>query len=292
MKKAIYSLLMLFPYFCSAQQGNEIYLFDMKVQKNKIILSNPQNITQHRGYDNQPFFHPSKPIIYYTSEIDTTNTDIKYYNYKTKETKRFTITKNLREYSPTVMPNGKYISCIIQRENGKQDLGKYLIDNASDSAIELINNLKVGYHTWIDQSNLLLFVLGDSSNDLHLYNSVSKKDTILARKVGRALHKIPQQEAMSFIDKSNDSNWFVKRYDIVAKSITTIIPTLKNSEDLTWLKDGTMLMSDGQKIYLCHPNGNYIWKQLTINDDTSILEKTTRLAVNKQNNKIAVVVSE
>ncbi len=308
MKKIIPFYFSLLPCLAFAQQANEIYLFDMLVKKDKIIVSNPQNITNHKGYDNQPFFHPTKPIIYYTSEIDSNNTDIKYYNYKTKKTYQFTNTPQLCEYSPTVTPDGKYISCIIQRPNGRQDLCKYPIKNENDSSIVLINNLKVGYHTWIDKSNLLLFILGDSSNDLHYYNIDTKTDTILAKKIGRAMHKIPNENAMSFVDKSDDSIFIVKNFDLDSNKISSLAKMYKN-EDLAWLKNGSILESNGEKMYYFWPlrfvdfgkindwNGKgdrfkILAEPVYIKGDKSMLKKITRIAVNAKNNKVAIVVAE
>ncbi len=292
MKKASYFLFLLLPFCSFAQQANEIYLFDMVVKKDKITLSNPQNITNHKGYDNQPFFHPTKPIIYYTSEVDSNNTEIKYYNYKTKETRYHTHTPQLREYSPTVTPDGNYISCIIQRPNGQQDLCMYHIQHAGHTAITEIDNLKVGYHCWIDKSNLLLFILGDSSNDLHYYNINTKKDTILAKKIGRALHKIPNKNAMSFVDKSDDSAWWITKLNLEDNSQRRISETLTQNEDLAWLNDGRILAGDGNNIYYWGGAKEDPIREVSIIGDTSMLKKITRIALNNKNNKVAIVVGE
>lgn len=127
MKKTIILLLLSGSLFARQPPGTEIFLFDLKVSQNNIILSNPQNITNRVGYDNQPYFHPEKPIVYYSAADESGRTDIMVYNYKTGERKKLTDTPE-REYSPTVTPDGKFISCIIQRDNGAQDLGMYPID--------------------------------------------------------------------------------------------------------------------------------------------------------------------
>jgi Tol biopolymer transport system component len=150
------------------QTGSEIYHFDLKVKGGQVVLSNGKNITNHKGYDNQPFFHPSQPVIYYSSFDDSGRSDIKYYNYERKETMNLTLTHE-REYSPTVTPDGQSISCIIQRDNGAQDLGKYPINGGKPEV--LINHLKIGYHAWAGENKLLLFILDDSShNSLHYYD--------------------------------------------------------------------------------------------------------------------------
>ena len=192
MKKWLVFFLYFFTqYPHSHQTGSEIILFDLKINDGQIFLSNPINITNHKGYDNQPSFHPSKPIIYYASFDDSSRSDIKFYNYQTGKTSNLTVTRE-REYSPTVTPDGKFISCIIQRDNGAQDLGKYPIEGGQPEV--LINNLVVGYHVWIDQNRLLLFVLGDSNtNALHYYNLSAKSDSVIADNIGRSLHKIPYE---------------------------------------------------------------------------------------------------
>ncbi len=172
MKKWVWTVFVFVSLSSFGQTGSEIILFDLKMKNGQVVLSNAANITNHKGYDNQPFFHPSKPIIYYSSFDDSSRSDIKYYNYKTGKTSNLTVTRE-REYSPTVTPDGKFISCIIQRDNGAQDLGKYPIAGGQPEV--LINNLTVGYHVWAAKDKLLLFVLGDSSsNTLHYYNLSAK----------------------------------------------------------------------------------------------------------------------
>ena len=165
MKKIISISFILSSLISFGQDGSEIFLFDMKIANGQVVLFNGVNITNHKGYDNQPFFHPSKPIIYYTSFNDSGRSDIKYYDYQKNKVSNLTNTQE-REYSPTVTPDGKFISCIIQRDNGAQDLGKYPVNGGKPRV--LINDLKVGYHAWVDKDKLLLFVLIDSeTNNLH-----------------------------------------------------------------------------------------------------------------------------
>jgi len=196
MKSILFFLLLISVNTLIAQTASEIYLFDIKTENTQLIISNGINITNHKGYDNQPSFHPTRPIVYYSSFNDSGRSDIRYFNYQTGKTFNLTET-NEREYSPTVTPDGKFISCIIQRDNGTQDLGKYPIEGGE--AEILVDNLKVGYHAWGSKSKLLLFVLGDSGNTLHFHDISDGKDFILAKNIGRSLHKIPGEEKMSYV---------------------------------------------------------------------------------------------
>src|SRR5688500_8332220 len=179
MKKYCIALLLIFLLIANAQQppGTEIYLLDLSIKKSKVSITNPQNITHHTGYDNQPFFHPDQSLLYYTSANDQGKTDLIEYSYETKGSRQITNTPD-REYSPTVTPDKKFLSCIIQRDSGEQDLGKYPIEGGEP--IILISTLTVGYHAWVNTDQLLLFVLGDTMS-LHQYNLATRQDVIVAK---------------------------------------------------------------------------------------------------------------
>src|ERR1041385_1393642 len=192
MKKLLAFAFLLITASAFSQAGSEIFLFDLRLKKDNVSIDNPKNITNHKGYDNQPFFHIDKNLIYYASFNDEGRSDIKFYNYKSGETKSLTQTQE-REYSPTLTPDKEFISCIIQRDNGAQDLGKYPVAGGEPTVI--INSLIVGYHVWADNSHLGLFVLGQNGgpNDLHYFRLPTKSDTIVAQGIGRSLHKIPNE---------------------------------------------------------------------------------------------------
>jgi len=290
MKKS-FSFILLFTFFISlGQSGAEIYLFDLRFTNGKMKISGGKNITNHKGYDNQPFFHPSLPVIYYSSFNDSGRSDIKWFNYETGETKNLTLTPE-REYSPIVTPDRQFISCIIQRDNGAQDLAKYPIGGGWP--VVLINHLKVGYHAWAGENKLLMFVLDDTiRNSLHYYYLEKDADTIIAENAGRSLHKIPGQNAMSFVQKISGERSVIKKFDMTTGIISTIIATLPGREDLVWLNGNRILMSDGSRFFTCIDKHETKWEPVIIEGNAVMLKGVTRLAVNADNTKLAVVVSE
>ena len=291
MKYLYVLILMLSPLFSFCQTGSEIYLFDIHWKNGQPILSNPVNITNHKGYDNQPFFHPSKKIIYYSSFNDSGRSDIKSYNYKSNQTNNITRTPE-REYSPTITPDKKFISCIIQRDNNAQDLGKYPI--AGGKPTVLIPTLKIGYHVWIDSYRLLLFVLGDSGhNTLHYYNLITKEDAVLPANPGRSLHKIPGLSNCSFIHKISKEEWVVKQFNPATKDISVICPALPGREDICWLKKDFLFSSDGTRFFYNDISTINGWQTISVeNNNNSTLKGISRLTVNSNNTKLAVVLSE
>jgi len=281
-------ILISFSTSAVAQTGSEILLFDLKVKKNKITLSNPKNITNHPGYDNQPSFNRDEPVIYYASFNDEGRSDIKTYNYETAKTASITTT-NEREYSPTQTPDKNYLSCIIQRDNGAQDLGKYPIEGGDPYVI--IDNKTVGYHVWVDNSHLAMFILGDP-NTLHYMRLPTKEDTVLAQNIGHSLHLIPGERAISFVHKISVTDWRIKKLDTETMKIIALASTLPGREDIAWTPDGRIISSDGSKIYILNPHKENTWKEIPLLAGGELLKGVTRLAVSPKGDKLAVVISE
>jgi Tol biopolymer transport system component len=280
--KSILLFFSLLGCFClRAQTGSEIYLADLAITETGISLTNQQNITNRKGYDNQPSFHPDKPLIYFSSFNEEGRADIKVYNFKNHKTELFTQTPE-REYSPTVTPDEKFISCIIQRDNNAQDLGKFPIKGGAP--VVLINNLTVGYHTWISPTKLALFVLGEPIT-LRTVDLSTGKDSIITKSIGRSLHKIPNQSKVSFVDKSS-AQWIIKSYESGAQEIIT--ETLPGREDLAWTPDGKIIMSDSRQFFFYDSKGSKKWEMFFASE----LKGVSRIAVSKDGKKIAFVVSE
>jgi Tol biopolymer transport system component len=271
-----------------AQSGSEILLFDLKVGKNKVTISNPKNVTQHKGYDNQPSFHTDHPLLYYSSFNEEGRADIISYHYKTGETKAITKTSE-REYSPTLTPDKSSLSCIIQRDNGAQDLGKYPVQGGDASVI--IDNMTVGYHAWADNSHIALFILGEP-HTLHYLRLPTKEDTVLAQNIGRSLHKIPGERAVSFIQKADGNTWEIKKLESETMKISKIANTLPGREDIAWTADKKIISSDGTKIYFLDPAKGEKWMEVTVQSGIQLLKGVTRLAINSKGDKLAVVVAE
>jgi hypothetical protein len=286
MKKLLTLLLISVKLF--AQNGTEIYLLDLSNSGGNITLSNPKNITNRAGYDNQPFFHPTKPLLYYTSMQDG-QTDIWSYNLKTGVGLQITNTID-SEYSPTVTPDKKYLSCIVQRKtNGDQDLVKYNIKNPLESQIifESQKTGKIGYQAWLNSNELITFVLGEPQT-LHYQNFITKKDTIISPNIGRSLHLIPNQKAFSFVQQVN-KKWIIRSFNPLKNTITDIAESSPESEHYnTWTGDGIILESKNTEIF-SYDSATKQWKSVIFSESLP-KKKISRMAV--KGNKIAIVIEE
>jgi hypothetical protein len=271
-----------------AQSGTEIFLLDITNSSGNITLSNPKNITNRKGYDNQPFFHPSQPLLYYTAMHDG-QTDIWSYNLKTGVELQITNTID-SEYSPTVTPNKKYLSCIVQRKsNGDQDLVKYNIKKPTETQMifESQKTGKIGYQAWLNPNELITFVLGEPQT-LHYQHLISKKDLIIAPNIGRSLHLIPKQKAFSFVQQI-EKKWLICSFNPQKNTIIDIAESHPDSEHYNaWLSENTILESRNTDIF----SYSLMTKEWKIVDLPNMFlnRKISRMAI--KGNKIAIVVEE
>ncbi len=300
MRKILTITLLAVSISTFGQADSDILLFDLKLKKGSATLSNPRNITNHKGYDNQPSFHPDLPFIYYAPDLPFIyyasfnlegRSDIKRFDITSGETVNITTT-NDREYSPTLTPDKQYLSCIIQREDGAQNLGKYPVDGGEATVI--IDDLTVGYHVWADNSHLAMFILGSEGkpHTLHYMRLPTKEDTVLASNIGRSFHKVPGERSISFIQKGETANKIMKLNTETMK-ISEIAETVNKGEDIAWTQDGRILTSDGTKLYILDPRkASNTWKPVVITAGADLLKSVTRIAVNMKGDKLAIVVAE
>ncbi len=90
------------------QVDTDIFLYEIDWDKNQI--KKKKNLTNWKGYDNQPFFSPDAQRVYFTRRFKD-QSDIYYYDVRLKVIREFTATLE-SEYSPNVTPDCNYISVI------------------------------------------------------------------------------------------------------------------------------------------------------------------------------------
>lgn len=287
-KSSILLLLSILTYNVSGQSGSDIYLFNFRLDEDNFYISNAKNITNTPGYDNQPFFTPDGSNILYTSDDGFGQTDIFKYNLKSRSERRLTYSPE-SEYSPTVTPDAAHISCIILKRDGEQKLWQFPKNGAVPSKIS--NKDKVGYHTWLNDSTVYAFILGEP-NTLEAILLSSQDINKVASNPGVTLLKVPGTEKISFVDMTDKHHWSIKAYNPATKTIEDIIHTVTaKSEFYTWTPDGTLLSGDGNKLYKFNPKIDSDWIELADLTDYGI-KNFSRLAVSPEANLIAIVVTE
>ncbi|MEZ4902185.1 MAG: serine hydrolase [Spirosomataceae bacterium] len=210
--------------FTPAVPDTEIFLADFNQKNGKVVVKNPINITKRAGYDNQPAFTPDGTQLLYTQQADG-QTDIWSYHLAKKTNRPLTQTPE-SEYSATVMPDGRHFSVIRVEADQTQRLWQFDLATGKNPSLILTDLKPVGYHRWFGSDSLVLFVLGQP-NTLQLALVSTQKSQTITNHIGRSLHQIPNQKAVSFIHKISPDQWQVERLDMNTLQTTKLIETLR-----------------------------------------------------------------
>jgi len=269
----------------TALPATDIYLVDMKMKSGRVEVGKPFKVTEWSGYDNQPMFLPDGKSLLYTSIRDDGQADI--YQYTISENVLANVTKTFEsEYSATVTPDGKFFSVIRVERDSTQRLWKFPLAGGEPSLV--FEKVKpVGYQAWGDANTAALFVLGNPPT-LQLADIRTGNAEVVAQSIGRSLHKIPKQEAISFVHKAGENEWLIKRLDLKTRTISTLAKTLPGSEDYAWTPQGILLMGKDAKLFQCDPKKNGEWQEIA-DFSSAGLKSITRLAVSPKGDRLATV---
>src|SRR3989441_1391046 len=270
--------------------SSDIFIVDVKTERGEMRFSQPVKITTFVGYNNQPSFMPDGRSILYTSIRDK-QADIYRYDLRSGATSRVTNTPE-SEYSPTLMPDGKNISVVRVEADGTQRLWKFPLAGGQPSLI--LEHIKpVGYHLWIDDHTLALFILGAKGkpNTLQIVDVTIEKAEVVAENPGRILRLIPHQNRLSFVHKIADQEWIVKAFDLKARKLTTLIKTFPGVEDYAWTPAGILLMAKDAKLFKWNPAIDQDWQQFA-DFSQGGLKRITRITVSPKGDRIAMVAGQ
>jgi dipeptidyl aminopeptidase/acylaminoacyl peptidase len=262
--------------------ASDIFIIDLK-SEGKLKLGQPVKITNWVGYNNQPSFVPDGQSILYTSIRDK-QADIYRYDIRAATTTQVTNTPE-SEYSPTLMPDGKSISVVRVEADGTQRLWRFPVAGGTPSLI--LEKIKpVGYHLWIDDHTLALFILG-KPNTLQIVDARTEKAETVAENPGRILRRVPHEDKFSFVHKVSDQEWLIRTVDLKTRNITTFIKTLPGVEDYAWTPAGVLLMANGAKLF-ARKKSDWAWVEIADFSNAG-LKSITRIAVSPKGDRIAVV---
>lgn len=286
MKKSILALLLISSRLFAQLPNTDIWLLDVRVSKDTIMLSNPVNITNRPGYDNQPAFSPDGKYILYTSIRDEKQSDIYKYDLKTKQIKQFEKTPTTSEYSPTFMPDGKNISVVMVEPDSAQRLWKFSLQGGKPSLImDKVDS--IGYHCWLDNNNVALFQITNPFQ-LVFTDITSQKSSLIVRDtIWRGMSLQMRKEGPRFFYAYKD---FFYSVDPSTKKHTPFCMKNYPGEDFCFINN-TLLISDNSIIYKnisqFSTSGND-WSRLTDLSKYGI-KKITRMAVSPDGTKMAIV---
>lgn len=271
----------------------------------------PRNLTERPGYDNQPAFLVDGSAVLYVAADQGGSTDVFRIDLASGARSQVTATPEA-EYSPTPLADGSGFSAVRVEAPGAEDLETYTESqrlfrygfDGKPVAPVLATVRRVGYHAWLDERNLVLFIVGGGAlkvpNTLVLATladgATAEKVTPLTKDIGRSLGSSPDGRA-TFVDQGVAAAWSVatvmpgdaKPALLVATPRVTGEGETERSQDFAWLPDGTLLMAHGNTLLRFDPRqpaGGFV-KLAEFADLPGVIR---RLAVSRDGKQLAFVV--
>jgi len=278
-----------------------------------LAIGPPINISNNPGYDNQPAFSPDGARVFFTSTRGSAapprdapapaasslpKTDIFRYDIPSRQLYRITQTPE-SEFSPTVMPDGTHLSMIRVEADGTQHLCSVepANDPRRDTTVLLPAVKPVGYHAWIDEARVALYILGSSGqpSTLQIASLADGRTQTIATDIGRSLQRMPSG-SISFVQRAtaggNEATAVLT--ELVPGSMKTrmLVRFAPGTADpfVAWMPDGTALTAAGSAIYRWHA-GDQDWSVASHLDGFG-LHDITRLAVSPKGDRIAIVAQK
>ncbi|MDE2679431.1 MAG: hypothetical protein OXI76_16150 [Gemmatimonadota bacterium] len=282
-----------------------------------LIVTGLTNATDRDRYDNQPSFGPAGAALYYTSAVDSTQTEVFRIGLEGGATEevngaasgdpgtagratpadtgqQVTRTPGASEFSPTVIPGQDALSA-IHEERGLQYLWRYGTDGTDLGPI-FATVEPVGYHAWADERTAAMFVLGDPPT-LQVGDALSGEVRTVAENPGRSIHRIPGTAAISFVRKVTEDEWWIEGLDPATGETERIVRTLPGREDYAWTPAGEILMGDAAALYAWSAAGGWsevpgVAPPVQLSEASSTAPgDISRIAVSPDGTRIAIVRS-
>lgn len=248
-------------------------------------IGTPTNLTQRPDYDNQPQFVPDGSGFWYTiNDPQNDQADIWRYDFATAGVTRVTMSSPESEYSATPLPDGSGISVIRVEADSTQRLWRFDLDGANGAVI-LPNVAPVGYHAWVDESTLVLFVLGDPAT-LQRADVLTGQTEVITRNIGRSIQRIPGSDDVSYAQVHEDGTATIMRLPSERTSPEPIAEAVSGGDFHAWAPNGSLLMASGSVVYAWSLS---LDEWMPIADFSDLNISISRLAISPDGTQIAMV---
>jgi hypothetical protein len=263
-----------------APEGTDIWLLDLLREGDLLRAMEPRNLTNRPGYDNQPFFTPLGELMFV--QMEEGRTDIWRWSPETQSATRVTATPLQGEFSPTPIPGSKGgISYIRSPDDTSGRLWRMPREGAA-AEIVFPDIGPVGYHAWLDNEHVALWLLQDPSV-LQVVEIRTQEARTIATGVGRSPQSVPKRRAVSFTRGTTSGTW-VEVYDLDLDRTEALALLPVGAEFHAWTPDGVLLSSSGSRVVAWLDDS---WQEVT--DLAYLGLKLTRLAVSRDGARLALV---
>lgn len=267
----------------SAQSATDVYLADLTAGVQGYAISDPVNISDNPGYNNQPSFPDEHSLLYARSREG--QTDIAHYFLRDGTTAWLSHTREGSEYSPLKVPGKEAVSAIRLDTTGLQRLYRYPMEGGKPSLV--VDDLKIGYHLWYEEDLLVCTVLVGDRMDLVLVNTRENTRYTVSKNVGRSLQRIPGSSSFSYTERDN-GRFLLKAMDPHSRKAEPIVALPEGVQDICWISGNELICGQKNTLLYFRTDGDGSWQELRSfrAEDVQI----SRLAYEPVTGKLAIVM--
>ncbi|MEO6303877.1 MAG: hypothetical protein ABIP51_11965 [Bacteroidia bacterium] len=259
----------------------DIWLFKIEKTKTDLKLSDPKNITNRPGYDNQPSFSNDSKKIYYVSIREDKQADFYFYDIGSKKNSQLTKTKE-SEYSPVLTPNGKFLNSVVVESDSAQRI--HFINSVTGISENKFDVDSVGYYTFLNSDTVLYYKL-TNPHSLRYYVKSTNEDKWLGNNPTRAFKPLNRHAFIYGIKDSTKVTFY--KYDFVLHKAEKYSEYPTSSEDAIWHEQHGLVKSEANKL-LRYDDAKKEWV-LLFDLSTFGIKKITRFNFDPKNKYLVIV---
>jgi hypothetical protein len=266
--------------------GTEIWAFRLSGGISALNLSSVVRVTERPGYDNQPHFPPGERLVLYTAIDSVGQADIWSFELRSGRRKNVTRSAPESEYSATVMPSLARFSAIRVEADSTQKLWSFE-SGGTNPEVLLPGIHPVGYHAWLNEDTLALFVLGTPAT-LQIVSRAGGTARVVAENIGRSLHRIPGRNTFSYVQWDSQGAGWITELDPATDQRLPMAPLLPGNEFYAWTPVGVLVMGQESKLFRWIPGESDEWEEIVDLETAGILG-VSRIAFSPEGGWIAIV---
>lgn len=259
----------------------EVWVGDLDLRDGAFKVGELRNISNHRGYDNQPSFLPDGNALLFTTEassLDESGLGVHAVRYDLR-TDKATPLPLARGFSPTPAEDG---GIMLLREGQV-----WLHDPRGKLLRAMTSSVQAGYFDRQENGTWVLFI-NDKDRRIVYYDPESHVlETMLTGAI-TAPYRVPGEHAVTFVVQNGDART-LHRLDIDTKQVTTLttIPFPTGGHHI-WTPRKTLLIASGSSIHEWSADRPAEWP-VVHRFDSPDLQGITRIALSPSANRIAIV---
>lgn len=266
----------------------DIFLFDLTSEDGKLAVTNPRNITQRPGYDNQPWFTPQSKSILFTADRVANRTDVYEYVIASGETKTVTDSPD-QEYSPQISSDNETLSFVTDGATANQSV--WFQKRGEKKPQWLLSSMgerePVGYYSWNHKTDNVLFWSRYGFCMRLVHRGTGKAHYICGNAVPSSPYIIPGTNNFSFVHRQGNGTVWIKELNPENRAIRPLVQLPGANANYGWTPDGKLLNIDGSDLKTASPKEGE-WE--VVADLTKFkIEKATRVAVSPNGKLLAIV---